>query len=234
MKRRNLLLLGIWVLAIASVALFDYLARERDDKPAAQPPAPAQVAPATGEQALTPDAVTTTPAPQPTPDANQGAASAEPSDPVTQHEPDKVFRVDGSGRLIVDEQTRLNMEALLAYTDRSDLPRAQQEIAGSLPPAAANEALALLERYDTYQQAQREAYPPGVAPANEEAALAELDGLHALRVAHFGEDVAKRLYGSEEEQTRSLIELMRQEKDQSLTMEEKAARAQRLRDTMQR
>ena len=56
----------------------------------------------------------------------------------------------------------------------------------------------------------------------------------ALRVAHFGEDSAKKLYGAEEELTRSLLELMRQEKDQSLTMEEKAARAQRLRDTMQR
>jgi hypothetical protein len=44
----------------------------------------------------------------------------------------------------------------------------------------------LLEHYDNYQQAQKQAYPPGVAPATEEAALAELDGLHALRVAHFG------------------------------------------------
>lgn len=231
MKKRNLLLLGIWVLAIASVALFDYLARRRDENGESQPPAATEVEPTvSGEQALTPDAVTTTPAPQREPDPNQGASS---DDPVT-HDPDKVFRIDASGRLIVDEQTRFNMEALLARTDRGDLPRAQQEIADSLPPAAASEALALLERYDTYQQAQREAYPPGVAPANEEAALAELDGLHALRVAHFGADVAKKLYGAEEDLARSLIETMRQEKDQSLTMEEKAARAQRLRDTMQR
>ena len=234
MKKRNVLLLGIWVLAIASVGLFDYLARRRDEKPESQPPASTEVAPASGEHALTPDAVTTTPTPQRTPNANQGAANEEVAEPVTQHDPDKVFRVDGSGKLVIDEQTRLNMEALLAHTARSDLPRAQQEIADSLPPSAASGALALLERYDTYQQAQREAYPPGVAPANEEAALAELDGLHALRVAHFGEEVAKKLYGAEEELTRSLIELMRQEKDQSLTMEEKAARAQKLRDTMQR
>lgn len=231
MKKRNLLLLGIWVLAIAAVALFDYLARRRDENGESPPPAATEVEPSvSGEQALTPDAVTTTPPPQRKPDANQRASSDEP---VT-HDPDKVFRTDASGRLIVDKQTRFNMEALLANTDRGDLPRAQQELADALPPAAASEALALLERYDTYQQAQREAYPPGDAPANEDAALAELDGLHALRVAHFGADAAKKLYGAEEELTRSLIEAMRQEKDESLTMEEKAARAQRLRDTMQR
>ncbi|MGH8187616.1 MAG: lipase secretion chaperone, partial [Steroidobacteraceae bacterium] len=212
---------------------FDYLARRRGANGESQPPAATEVEPSvSGEQALTPDAVTTTAAPQRKPDA--GAAGEEPSEPTTQHQPDKVFRIDESGRLIVDEQTRFNMEALLAQTNRNDLPRAQQVIADSLPPGAASDALALLERYDTYQQAQREAYPPGVAPANEEAALAELDGLHALRVAHFGADAAKKLYGAEEELTRSLIESMRQEKDQSLTMEEKAARAQRLRDTMQR
>jgi hypothetical protein len=234
MKKRNVLLLGIWVLAIAAVGLFDYLARRRDEQAETPPPAQTEVAPATGEQALTPDAVTTTPAPQPTPEADESAPREDEAEPRVQHNPEKVFRVDGSGRLIVDEQTRLNMEALLAYIDRDDLPRAQQAIADSLPPAAARDALALLERYDTYQQAQREAYPPGVAPQTEQAALAELEGLHALRVAHFGEDTAKKLYGAEEELTRSLLELMRKEKDQSLTMEEKAARAQRLRDTMQR
>jgi lipase chaperone LimK len=40
------------------------------------------------------------------------------------------------------------------------------------------------------------------------------------------------LYGEEEAVSRQLIELMRLEKDQSLTLEEKAARAQQLRDAM--
>ena len=47
-----------------------------------------------------------------------------------------------------------------------------------------------------------------------------------------GPVVARALYGEEEASSRQLIELMRLEKDQSLTMEEKAARAQRLRDSM--
>ena len=147
-------------------------------------------------------------------------------------DPTGTFRTDATGKLIVDEQTRLGMEALLARTDPADLPKVQEDITQNLPPAAAAEASALLDHYQNYSKAQRQAYPPGAAPATEEAALAELEGLHALRVAHFGADIAHKLYGAEEALTRSLIELMRLEKDQSLTLEEKAARAQQLYDTL--
>lgn len=171
------------------------------------------------------------------PDNHPATVNAAP-EPTTQTEttsamdPSGTFRIDNTGKLIIDEQTRLNMEALLARTDAADLAKVQEEIARSLPPAAAAEASALLERYQNYSKAQRQAYPPGAAPATEEAALAELEGLHALRIAHFGSAHAQALYGAEETLTRSLIELMRLEQDQSLTLEEKAARAQQLYDTL--
>jgi hypothetical protein len=165
-----------------------------------------------------------------------GAAIVDPppAQPATTATVDDTgtFRIDHAGKLILDEQTRLNMEALFARTAPADLPKVLDEITRGLPPAAAMEASALLDRYQNYSKSQRQAYPPGAAPATEEAALAELDGLHGLRVAHFGSDVAYALYGAEEALTRSLIELMRLEKDQSLTMEEKAARAQQLYDTL--
>ena len=145
---------------------------------------------------------------------------------------DKTFRVNDSERLVLDEQTRLNMEALFARTGQDRLAEAKQQAIEPLPAAAGAQAAELLAQYDNYQQAQRQAYPPGVAPATEEAALAELDGLHALRVAHFGPLVARALYGEEEAVSRQLVELMRLEKDQSLTMEEKAVRAQQLRDSL--
>ncbi len=145
---------------------------------------------------------------------------------------DKTFRVNDSERLVLDEQTRLNMEALFARTEHDRLAEAKQQAIEPLPAAAGAQAAELLAQYDNYQQAQRQAYPPGVAPATEEAALAELDGLHALRVAHFGPLVARALYGEEEAVSRQLVELMRLEKDQSLTMEEKAVRAQQLRDSL--
>jgi lipase chaperone LimK len=161
-------------------------------------------------------------------------ANAPPAPAATTSttDPTGTFRTDDTGQLIIDEQTRLNMEALFARTGPADLTKMQEEITRALPPAAAAEASALLDRYQNYSKAQRQSYPPGVAPATEEAALAELDGLHALRVAHFGSEIAHSLYGAEEALTRSLIELMRLEKDQSLTLEEKAARAQQLYDTL--
>jgi lipase chaperone LimK len=169
---------------------------------------------------------------QPVPAHAEDAASpaAEPAANVAQTN-DKTFRVNASGRLVLDEQTRLNMEALFARSERAQLAEAKQQAIEPLPAAASLQAAELLEHYDNYQQAQRQAYPPGVAPSTEEAALAELDGLHALRVAHFGQVVARALYGEEEAVSRKLVELMRLEKDQSLTMEEKAARAQQLRDS---
>jgi len=171
------------------------------------------------------------------PEENIAAVNEVPSVPTqpdapSTTDPTATFRIDGSGNLILDEQTRLNMEALLAKTNPADRPQAQAEVIQKLPPAAAEQASALLDHFQNYSTAQRQAYPPGAAPATEEAALAELDGLHALRVAHFGSDVAHALYGAEEGLTRSLIELMRLEKDQSLTLEEKAARAQQLYDTL--
>ena len=162
--------------------------------------------------------------------ANDTAPASGP-EPIVAQTNDKTFRVNASGRLVLDEQARLNMEALFARTDRVQLAEAKQQAIEPLPAAAGAQAAELLEHYDNYQQAQRQAYPPGVAPATEEAALAELDGLHALRVAHFGPVVARALYGEEEAESRQLVELMRLEKDQSLTLEEKAVRAQQLRDS---
>lgn len=176
------------------------------------------------------DAQPATP-PEPTAATPELIEPAPASDaPPARTDANNPFRVDSTGQLVLDEQTRLNIEALFAQTDRADLPEAQQNVIAKLPPAAASEAAALLERYDNYSKAQRQAYPPGIAPATEESALAELDGLHALRVAHFGADTAKALYSHEEATTRSLIDLMRLEKDQSLTLSEKAERAQQLHD----
>lgn len=138
------------------------------------------------------------------------------------------FRVDAAGNLVLDEQTRLNIEELVALTEPSKLYDAVREHTKDLPAAAAKRAEELVDKYVHYQAAQRQSYPPGVAPLTEEDALRELEGLHALRVAHFGADVAKAFYGDEERLSREILELMRLEKDQSLTMEEKAERALRL------
>lgn len=217
---RNRLVFAVGLVAIA-IAAIPWL---RPDSPRTTDEVPRTSAPIS-QSARSP----ATPS-ESTPASENIAAPAQATASTT--EPTGTFRTDDTGKLIIDEQARLNMEALLARTDPADLPKVQEEITQTLPPAPAAEASALLDRYLNYSKAQRQTYPPGAAPATEEAALAELDGLHALRVAHFGSDIAQALYGAEEALTRSLIELMRLEKDQSLTLEEKAARAQQLYDTL--
>ena len=226
MRNRSLLIVGLIVAAIVAAMWWP----RRDVPQTGQPAAAEQRSPAPEAQ---PAPATPLPSTADIAAAELVTAPPEPTAPTAKTDAKNPFRVDASGKLVLDEQTRLNIEALFAETDRAALPEAQQNITSKLPPAAAAEAAALLERYDNYSKAQRQAYPPGIAPATEEAALAELEGLHALRVAHFGPEAAKAFYGSEEQLTRSLIDLMRVEKDQGLTMEEKAERAQRLHDEIE-
>lgn len=223
MRNRTLALAAL-IVAIA-VAVFWW--------PRSELPQPTQAVPQQSEPLAQDSAAEAVAAP--TPNTNKATPEAAPETVELDSPPGKTdakqpFRVDSAGKLVLNEQTRLNMEALFAETARANLPEAQQNAVATLPPGAATEATALLEQYDNYSKAQRQSYPPGIAPATEEAALAELDGLHALRVAHFGPVATKALFGAEEDVTRSLIDLMRLEKDQGLTLQEKAERAQQLHD----
>lgn len=225
MRNRTLAMLGL-IVALGAAILWwlpSDVSPPRETR-TSEPPSPSRAQGSTAEAVAVP-----------TPETNNAAPEAATPPPESDSPPGKTdakqpFRVDSAGKLVLNEQTRLNMEALFAETARADLPEAQQTATATLPPAAASEATALLEQYDNYSKAQRQSYPPGIAPATEEAALAELDGLHALRVAHFGPEAAKAFFGAEEDLTRSLIDLMRLEKDQSLTLQEKAERAQKLHD----
>ena len=142
------------------------------------------------------------------------------------------FRTDAAGSLIVDEHMRIGIEGLLALNEPGNLPAAIAEQTKNLSREAARKAEELVDRFHHYSEAQRESYPPGVALPTEEDALAQLDGLHSLRESHFGPEIATAFYGNEEKLSRELIELMRLEKDKSLTMSEKADRAQALHDRL--
>jgi len=230
MRKRFYLWIGVVIFALVAGAML-FGPAQREDVPQAAPevaqnePAAAAVSSKDDEQHESAASV---------PAGPDDAAPKSESGPIVAQINDQTFRVNASGRLVVDEQTRLNMEALFARTELDHLIEAKQQAIEPLPATASAQAGELLDHYDNYQQAQKQAYPPGVAPATEEAALAELDGLHGLRVAHFGPVVARALYGEEEDVSRQLVEQMRLEKDQSLTLEEKAERAQRLRDSTPR
>lgn len=145
----------------------------------------------------------------------------------------KTFEVDAAGKLVRNEQTRVNVEALVALTPPDQLRAAALAQVQDLPAAAAVEALDLVERYNSYQAAQKLSFAPGNAPLVPEEALAELDGLHALRVSYFGREGAQSLFGNEEAVARQLLEWMREDNAPGLSMEQRAVRAQARYDALQ-
>jgi len=158
------------------------------------------------------------------------AADAAAPDPSVS----RIFEVDASsGKLVRNEQTRVNVEALVALTPPDQLRAAALAQVQDLPAAVAVEALDLVERYNGYQAAQKLSFAPGNAPQVPEEALAELDGLHALRVSYFGQEGAQSLFGKEEAVARQLLEWMREDNAPGLSMEQRAMRAQARYDAQQ-
>lgn len=221
-------LIGLGV--IVGIAALVLLSRAPEKHAADTPSQPASSprTPNAGEASSTIESDSQPPSPD---EAQVVDASAEvvEDEPVAQTN-DKVFKTDAAGRLVIDAHTRLNLEALIARTPPEQLAAAKQEASGALPPDAAAKAVDLIDRYAEYDVAHRQSYPPGRAPSTEEEGLAELEGLSALRKAHFGEEIAGAFYAEEEALNRRLLERMKLEKDGSLTLEEKAHRAQQALD----
>lgn len=153
------------------------------------------------------------------------APIAAPRSPL-ENIPPSHFHADSSGKLVTNPTTRGEMERLFALNTPQEARAQLHQLEQTLPPAAARELGDLYTHYAQYSTALNQAFPPGVAPANEQEALKQLDGLHALRVEHFGAETADALYGAEEKTARQLIELMRAQNDPKLTLEQKAQLAQ--------
>ncbi len=136
------------------------------------------------------------------------------------------FESDAAGRLVLDERTRLAVEALVALTPADQLAAALEAELQGLPPQALAAARELVQRFEAYQEAQRQTFPPGRAPLVPQDGLAELATLSAMRVSYFGREPAQQLFGAEETVTRRLLTLMRDDTSPRASMEELALRAQ--------
>jgi len=143
-------------------------------------------------------------------------------------EPAKMFRADAAGNLVLQERTRLNVEKLAALYTPEERQQRLAVIEQTLPPSAYRQLTDLLEQYDNFSRASRQAFPPGRAPATVEEAIEQHERLHALRVAHFGAEATEAMYGKEEAIGRRLLDFMALEKHEGLTMEEKAMKAQEM------
>lgn len=122
------------------------------------------------------------------------------------------FHVDAKGRLVQNENTRLHIEALVTLLEPDTLYEVVESEVRHLPPDAAANARELVERHKIYLRDQDNLIPPGSVPLNDDEALAQLDALRDLRIAHFGRQVAEAMYG---EEMRNLRALIRPEQDRN-------------------
>ncbi len=147
-------------------------------------------------------------------------------------EPGKIAFKVADGKIVTDEQARLDLEKLYALYTEAEREKKLKELEQELPSSADQHLRELMQQYIHYQTAQYQAVPPGREMTTEAEGLQELDTLHGLQVQYFGEQAANGFYGEEEKISRELLRLMSLEKDLSLTMEEKTERAQALYPTL--
>jgi hypothetical protein len=139
----------------------------------------------------------------------------------------EMFQADERGNLVLNKNTRHNIEELYALNTREELNEKLQKISTALPSTAYRQLVNLIDYFDKYLRDIKNIYPSDVAPTNVEQALEQLQGMHSLRVKHFGSDDAAALFSEDEKTNRQLLELMLMDKDKNATMGEKAERAQK-------
>jgi Proteobacterial lipase chaperone protein len=161
-------------------------------------------------------------------EAPTGAGGSGPSDAPGRGRP---FRVDAQGRLVIDQTMRLELESLLALHQGAEQAAALDAQLAGLPAAAATRARELMGQYQSYQEAQRQSFPPGQAPLLPEEGLAQLKSLQALRATYLGAEPARDMFAQDDAVAQRLLELMREDSSTTLTMAEKAVRAQARYDT---
>jgi hypothetical protein len=221
MNRSNLIIAGAVAVVVVTAAL---LFGRKDEEPTAE-----MVSAPPGNSAE-PKAPASAPTEIPTPQASASLPpppAAKPDEALQDFDLSVIrFQADAKGRMVTNESARLNIEKLFALYSPAERQRKLDELAATLPAAAARDLADLMERYINYDAAQRQTFPPGADLSSPEEGLTVIDGMHNLRVQYFGADVANDFFGKEEKMQRELLKLMTLEKDPSLTIEEKAERAQ--------
>jgi hypothetical protein len=137
-----------------------------------------------------------------------------------------VFRVNAQGDLIVDSQTRADIERMNALYDRQEALDKLASFSQDLPPQARQELRNLLQRHDQYSQAVMQTVSHAASDENPtiDEISQQAQTLHELRQSYFGTD-AIAMWGQEEDAMQKIISLMRQ-MDPKLPLHQRAAMAQ--------
>ncbi len=138
----------------------------------------------------------------------------------------EAMRVDPAGRLVLDNAVQENLERLIALNERAALQHKLDELGQGLPVSATRQLQDLLQQYQQYEAALKQAFADGGEALSAQDALRQLDAMHALRVRHFGEEAAHALFSDDEEVAREIIHLSMLQSDPSLGFEQRLELAQ--------
>jgi lipase chaperone LimK len=162
------------------------------------------------------------------------AAAVEPA-PVPRSlrgtEPDGELVVDANGRFLPTRSALRFFDYFLTATGEEPPDAIRRRIIAAiearLPPAAAREAEAFLDRYLAYRTAaQALASDPALARSAD--LERRLQWLRELRRAHFGAELAGTLFGEEEDATEVALEMRQVLADPSLDDADRKARLDEL------
>ncbi len=138
----------------------------------------------------------------------------------------KPFRSDASGALVLDADTVVTLEQLVAFSTPDRFVALAREAAAGLPASVQAQALELAQRFDRYQEAVRQRIQSEQVPTTVDDMARDLQALQVMRHDHFGAQAALQMFGDQEAVTARLIELMRQDAQFDAPLEERAMRAQ--------
>jgi hypothetical protein len=125
-----------------------------------------------------------------------------PSPLDTMEEP--VFRADSKGDLILDTQTKNDLERVYALYQGDEAQRKLTQFSSRIPEKARRQLRDLFQKYGQYAQALAQAVPPAQDDVSLEEANKQLEAIDGLQKAYFGDD-ADRLFGPEMKQKKDMV-----------------------------
>lgn len=148
-----------------------------------------------------------------------------------------VFRVDEQGALLLDHDTKVRLDILMANLPENatayELQTLQSGVVAALPQPAKQQALNLLETYARYLAAEARL---NVVHMSELAMKPEdmFNKLIGLRRQHLGTHIADALFGTQEIQDRYGVQVAMVEADPALSAQEKIVRLDALESALPR
>lgn len=148
----------------------------------------------------------------------------------------RLFELGFAGGLVIDQDTRVALEILMA--DMADPPTAQDmqriedALRQGLPAREAAQAVGLLRSYRSYVGDIEQQISPRGIPANVQEMNALFDDMAAVRLKHFDPATADALFGAHEAYARYSMEASFIEQDPGLDGPARQARLDRLREQL--